>query len=446
MKIANNISEINAFHPERKKSICDNVDNNIEQYSTADKLIYANKEAVIQTGKNLKEAVTHPIKTVFSSVKQVGNIFIHPVNTAKNIAENFKKDKVDGIMQGCNIATTVASVSSIALGVGACVAAPFTAGASLALLPVAATIGGVSGTAGLALMGGSLMKNQVDCAKAKTLDRLNSEVGQIASDYTGAVTVAVSYGAMKGISYAKSQIAIGKKINPASVERVSRRYGVKDGNGHCDPPALKETLAKSNREIAKIDELKSVPDADTVTLYHGTTAEVADSITQNGFKSSDIGDYGSGVYLTDNPKAALNYADDRFYTSNAQPSIVVSKVKVGKVLDYKLVKDDFLSWAKSKFNPADLSDDINVIYKNSKTPMSPWMDTTWNRYLPRYMDEFGYSSIVIKAEEGVGYNYWVIPDSSKINITQNVTLATPKVSFNPIAPATVIAAGQKVEK
>ena len=91
-------------------------------------------------------------------------------------------------------------------------------------------------------------------------------------------------------------------------------------------------------------------------------------------------------------------------------------------------------FSKNNFNPTDLSDDINVIYQNTKTALSPLMDTKWNRYLPRYMKEFGYESILIKAQEGAGYDYWVMPDPKQLNVAQEIILNTPPNKVNPIAP------------
>lgn len=57
------------------------------------------------------------------------------------------------------------------------------------------------------------------------------------------------------------------------------------------------------------------------------------------------------------------------------------------------------------------------------------MDTTWNRYLPRYMKKFGYASILIRNKEGAGYDYWVIPDPKQIDIAQEIVLNKPNTSF-----------------
>lgn len=60
------------------------------------------------------------------------------------------------------------------------------------------------------------------------------------------------------------------------------------------------------------------------TMYHGTTAECAESIRKYGFKPSKNGALGKGVYLTVDLNKAINYAR----TSN--PSIIEVTVDVGK--------------------------------------------------------------------------------------------------------------------
>lgn len=427
------------------KILANNNNNNIESYSTLDKLIYANKEGIIQTGQNLKQIVTHPVKTAGAIAKQIGNTFIHPFDTTKNINNKFKQDKIDGIIQAGGTFTTVAGIGSIVLGIGAYVAAPFTSGASLALIPIASAIGTYASTAGLSLMGASFAKNQVDAVTAKTMDELKKESKELAGDYTGAVIAGTSYAVIKGITYALNKTVIARRITPSALERVNRRYEnkwLKDKiSSDSSPKDINTVFSNRHRTVIKIKEINNMAsDSETIRLYHGTNNESAEAIVKTGFHVGDVGDYGPGNYMTNNPTTALNYADDASYCynlrtgANTQPAILVSKVKVGKVFDFNLNKEHFLNWAKSNFNPEDLTDEINVIYQNTKTALSPIMDTTWNRYLPRYMKEFGYDSILIKAQEGAGYDYWVIPDAKQINVTQEIILNTPPNKVNPIAP------------
>jgi hypothetical protein len=190
----------------------------------------------------------------------------------------------------------------------------------------------------------------------------------------------------------------------------------------------KRDLRAVNVDRGSFDALDDIGDRRMV--FHGTREEIGALIQENGFKSSDIGDYGSGVYLATSAKTGLGYADNvtisRSPNPNAQPVVITAEVATGKVMDFLSEKDRFLSWAKERFDPTDLSDPINAPYIKPAVPVNPLVDNTYTRYLPRYAKEMGYDSILVRNAEGLGKDFWVVHDTERLIIRQAIHLDVPK--------------------
>ena len=73
-----------------------------------------------------------------------------------------------------------------------------------------------------------------------------------------------------------------------------------DCRGHSDKCADKvDQIAGTHHEV-QMDSLR-------VTGYHATSRKKAESIARNGFRPSEDGMLGAGVYWSDNPRKTLNY-------------------------------------------------------------------------------------------------------------------------------------------
>ncbi len=95
------------------------------------------------------------------------------------------------------------------------------------------------------------------------------------------------------------------------------------------------------------------------------------------------------------------------------------------VLDYLAERKAFLKWAKSNFDPTDLSDPVNRLYSSSKTSVSPLVDVRWTRYINRYMAEKGYDSVLIRNRDALGADYWMVPDPARIRLLQEIRFPQP---------------------
>ncbi|HEY9765878.1 MAG TPA: hypothetical protein V6C82_05915, partial [Chroococcales cyanobacterium] len=156
------------------------------QLSTAQKLKEGNKRAVGYAAESLKETVTHPFDTLKDMASGVADTVLHPEKALASVAERYGKSKVDGAIAAGNLGASVTGIGAIALTAGAFLAAPFTGGTSLALLPVAGSVGAVAGVIGLGSLGVSILKNQSDIAGAKTLSELEKQSKELGSDFASA--------------------------------------------------------------------------------------------------------------------------------------------------------------------------------------------------------------------------------------------------------------------
>lgn len=88
----------------------------------------------------------------------------------------------------------------------------------------------------------------------------------------------------------------------------------------------------------------------TYTMYHGTTAASARLIITNGFKQSQTGLLGKGVYVTRDVLKACNYPKN----SSLQDRVVLKlRVRLGKCKEIRDDKDPLLSsWSQNGFDSA----------------------------------------------------------------------------------------------
>lgn len=428
--------------------------------TTFQKLKEGNRLALAAAGDNLVKTFSHPLTLIANLARGVGTLITRPGEAFRAVADRFKKDAVDGVISGANLAASYTGLASLALLVGAFVAAPFTAGSSLALLPLAGTLGSVAGVTGLATLGVSIAKNQVDVAGAETRAELEKEAKELGSDYANAGIQVAAFGAGKALHKAVDAVK-PKSYTPSSAQRaydtladkvrqkLARQQADAHGGTKLNGMSLDEIRAEGIRQVdeaidwsvqgkremyvANLDRgsfegLENV--GDRRLAFHGTREEIGELIQQNGFKSSDIGDYGSGVYLSTSAKTGIGYADNvtisRSPNPNAQPVVLTAEVATGNVLDYLAEKDRFLDWAKARFDPTDLTDPINLPYVKPSVPVNPLIDNSYTRYLPRYAKEMGFDSILIRDAEGLAKDYWVVHDTSRLIVRQAISVDAPK--------------------
>ncbi len=429
------------------------------QLSTLQKLKEGNRIALAAAGDNLAKTFSKPLTLLANLGKGIATLIARPGEAFGAVADRFKKDPVDGVIAGANLGASYAGLGSVALVAAAFLAAPFTAGASLGLLPVAATMGSVAGVTGLATLGGSFLKNQVDIATAETRQELEKEARELGEDYANAGVQVVSYGAGKAL-HKVAEAVKPKNLTPSSVQRVADtladKVREKLAKQHADAHGgllvndmsldelrdaavtqVREAMdgtAQGQRDLRVINLDRGSFDAlddlgDRRLVYHGTREEIGALIQQNGFRSSELGDYGSGVYLATSPKTGVGYADNvtisRSPSPKAQPVVITAEVATGKVMDYLSEKDRFMAWAKERFDPTDLSDPVNVPYLKPSVPVNPLVDNTYTRYLPRYAKEMGYDAILVRNAEGLGKDFWVVHDTERLIIRQAIHLDAP---------------------
>lgn len=429
------------------------------ELSTLQKLKEGNKIAIASARDSLMQVARKPLSMLSSIGQGIKTLLTEPQKAFAAVAERFKKHPVDGMIAGANLGASYAGLASLALVAAAFVAAPFTAGTSLSLLPAAATLGSVAGVTGLVSLGASFAKNQVDIATADTRQELETEARELGSDYANAGMQLVTYGASKALQKAADAIT-PKNLTPSSAQRVAdtladkvrqklaRQQADAHGGVKVNDMSLDEIRAEGIRQVedamewavqgkrdlhvvnldrGSFDALDEIGDRRLV--FHGTREEVGKLIEANGFKPSEIGDYGSGVYLATSAKTGIGYADNvtisRSPTPEAKSVVITAELATGKVMDYLSEKDRFMAWAKERFDPTDLSDPINGLYQKPSVPVNPLVDNSYTRYLPRYAKEMGYDTILIRDAEGLGKDFWVVHDTNRLIIRQAISLDAP---------------------
>lgn len=430
------------------------------QLSTFQKLKEGNRLALASAGNSLGQLFSKPLSLITGIGKGIKTLVTEPEKAFSAVGARFKQDPVDGLIAGANLGASYAGLGSLALVAGVFLTAPFTGGASLSLLPVAATLGSVAGVTGLATLGASFAKNQVDIATAETRQELEKEAQELGSDYANAGVQLATYGAGKALHKAVDAIK-PKNYTPSSAQRaydmladkvrekLARQKADSHGGVKVNDMSLDEIRAEGIRQVEEamdwsvqgkrelyvenldmgsFDVLDEI--GDRRLAFHGTREEIGELIKANGFKPSEIGDFGSGVYLGTSPKTGLGYADNvtisRSPSPDAKPVVLTAEIATGKVMDYLSEKDRFMAWAKEHFDPTDLSDPINAPYVKPSVPVNPLVDNSYTRYLPRYAKEMGYDSILVRDAEGLGKDFWVVHDTNRLIIRQAISLDAPK--------------------
>ena len=429
------------------------------QLSTFDKLKEGNRLALASAGNSLSQLLRKPLILITNIGKGIASLILEPGKAFGAVVDRFKKHPVDGLIAGANLGASYAGLGSVALVATAFLAAPFTGGASLSLLPVAATLGSVAGVTGLVTLGASFGKNQIDIATADTREELEQEAEELGADYANAGVQVVTYGASKALQKAADALT-PKNVTPSSAQRaydmladkvrekLARQQADAHGGVKLNDMSLEEIRAEGIRQVEEaldwsvqgkrdlqvvnldrgsFDALDEV--GDRRLAFHGTREEIGELILANGLKSSEIGDYGSGVYLATSPKTGVGYADNvtisRSPDPTAKPLVLTTEIATGKVMDYLGEKDRFMAWAKERFDPSDLTDPINVPYKKPAVPVNPLVDNSYTRYLPRYAKEMGYDSILVRDAEGLGKDFWVVHDTERLILRQAISLDAP---------------------
>lgn len=428
------------------------------QLSTWEKLKEGNRRALTVAADSLSHTFTHPLETLKGLARGVGDLIAQPGKALGSVAERFRKDPVDGGVAAANLGASYAGLASGALVAIAFLAAPFTGGTSLSLLPLAGTIGSAAGITGLVSLGVSFTKNQLDVATARTRSELDQEAKELGTDYANAGFQVVSAAAGKALHKGAEAIK-PKNINPSSVQRAYdvvadkvreklarqqaghggvrttdldldgvRAEGIKQVQEAVDWSVQgKRQFSVQNVDRGSFDDLIDV--GERRLTFHGTREEVKDLIIANGFRPSDIGDYGSGIYLSTSPKTGLVYADDvtfaRSVGANKHPVVFTAEVATGKVLDFLDEKERFLSWARANVDPRDLADPVNQLYMKPSVPLNMLVDNTYTRFLPRYAQEMGYDSILVRNAEGLGKDFWVLHDPRRVLIRQAISVDSP---------------------
>ncbi|MBM3268716.1 MAG: hypothetical protein FJZ01_13825 [Candidatus Sericytochromatia bacterium] len=428
------------------------------ELSAAGRLAAGNKLALVHAGRQLADFARHPVAIVGATLRGLYDSVRHPARTAARIAGTFATDPMDGIIQTSQFGSLALAIGSLGLMGGSFALAPFTAGASLAWLPLAGTLGAASAAAGAGGLLLSVGKNEADLLRARTSQDLDAQARELGGDLINLGILAAAGGAGRAFRGAYQGSRFARKVNPASLKRVSGRANagmwahVKRRFGFGPrPPEFVGTAAASAGTLKaraalevgryldrnplgrrRISKIVDVGDQRALgpgwrLAYHGTQEKFAPAIRKGGLKPSDIGDYGSGIYLGSKPEVAINYADDAYLAHPGPGNGIVYSVAIepGRVLDFLAAKRQFLAWAKRRFNPGDASDPLNRLYAGSRTSVSPLVDVRWTRYVNRYMAEKGYDSVLIRHRDAIGADYWMIPDPARVRVLQEIHFPQP---------------------
>jgi hypothetical protein len=155
---------------------------------------------------------------------------------------------------------------------------------------------------------------------------------------------------------------------------------------------------------------------ETVILYYGTGPRKAGDIAAgdtSGIGAGPAGYFGAGVYLTGDTYTALRVAESACekeglygYDAVHQPAVPINffvvEADVGRVCDLKGEAGVLRQWAWREFG----------LYE-------PEMVL---RLIPAFLAAHGYDTAVLRHEAGVGQDYWVIPDRSRLTLIEHTVL------------------------
>lgn len=132
----------------------------------------------------VKEMVKQPGLTARSFGAMLIEPFVHPGRGVARIAEAWHKDGwFSGLLAGALYLSTAITTASFAVMAVALLAAPFTGGASLALVPMASTLMVWTGLHDAFVTAAILGKDEWDAAHARSQEDLERKEGMLADDY-----------------------------------------------------------------------------------------------------------------------------------------------------------------------------------------------------------------------------------------------------------------------
>lgn len=397
--------------------------------STGAKLLEGNRRALMTAGGIFAWMVRHPDAAIGGIGHAMLRLAVKPWEVAGDVAARFRRDPVDGVLLGTGMLAGWAGLAALAAGVGALVAAPFTAGASLALLPAIGAVASVGGMVGLGALGASIVKNQVDVARAGTKAELARESEELGQDLANAGLAAATWGAGKGLkagfqrlSGSKGQVAKFHHDSAATGNKLLDKLGRPTGRapeggvptkgmaaasvrGEA-ATAVREALARTphgergfTTQAVEGSSLAGLAEPGEVVLaYQGRNGRTIPKIMANGLKPSTEGNYGPGVYLGSSADVAVRYADD-FFAGQKSPEaagVFAAEIAPGRVFDWFKQKGEFLGWLEGRQDvPADIT-----------------------QLLPAFAKEKGYHSVFVRAIEGKGHDYWVVHDPARVGLRQ----------------------------
>ncbi|MDB5097862.1 MAG: hypothetical protein JWM80_2283 [Cyanobacteria bacterium RYN_339] len=202
-----------------------------------------NEEAGSLLVSAIKEMVKQPGKTLKSFGAMLLEPFIHPGRGVARIAEVWHKD---GWFSGAlaallYLSTALTTASFVVMGLAA-LAAPFTGGASLALIPLASTVMVWTGFHDAAVTAAILGKDEWDAVHATSQDDLDRKEAMLADDYLNTFFAWVTL----PLTDAKTALTVA----PQGLW-MSARGAVKPAARSVLKPAARDVLKPAARSVLK---------------------------------------------------------------------------------------------------------------------------------------------------------------------------------------------------
>lgn len=163
------------------------------------KLVEGNKDALGHAGRILWGLVSRPGEVFPAMGRALWEMVRRPDLTVARVAERFRADPIEGVLQGVIAASALTGLVTVAALPLAFLAAPFTGGASLALLPLIGQVGSVAGTIAVGATAASIVKNEVDMARADDAADLEAESRQLGDDLANMGVTIGGYGLGRGL-------------------------------------------------------------------------------------------------------------------------------------------------------------------------------------------------------------------------------------------------------
>lgn len=196
---------------------------------------------------------------------------------------------------------------------------------------------------------------------------------------------------------------IAKKFGRVAYQFVDRifkpeKYAPVELKPYRRYETLKESVLKdfnlfSTKELAKRTE--------GVYLIAGHTSERTEIINQLGVQPAFNGDIGPGLYLTNDPWIAHEYA--YIHGEKGSLGLVIYEAQIKNPFRIPRQKQEFQDWLKNH---------------ESEVPRNPW------QLLPEFCLEKGYDSAIMEHFEGEGRSYFLIFDREKVRAVESL-IVTP---------------------